>query len=59
MGWTDPPPAMPDIYKVPGDSIQSYRNYYIGEKVSFAKWKSPATIPLWFIEENANLQIQR
>jgi hypothetical protein len=47
MEWSDPPPAMPDKYKQ-ADSIQSYRNYYIGEKVSFAKWKSPATIPEWF-----------
>jgi hypothetical protein len=46
-GWSDPPPAMPDKYKET-DTIQSYRNYYIGEKVSFAKWKSPATIPEWF-----------
>jgi len=57
-GWVDPPPAMPDKYKIPGDSIQSYRNYYIGDKVAFAKWKSPATIPTWFIKD-ANLQIQR
>ena len=56
-GWIDPPPAMPDKYKVPGDSIQSYRNYYIGDKVAFAKWKSPATVPSWFIED-ANLQVQ-
>ena len=49
-GWTDPPPAMPDIYKIPGDSIQSYRNYYIGDKVAFAKWKSPSSPPSWFIE---------
>ena len=57
-GWIDPPPAMPDKYKVPGDSIQSYRNYYIGDKVAFATWKSPSSPPLWFIED-ANLQIQR
>jgi hypothetical protein len=49
-GWVDPPPAMPDKYKVPGDSIQSYRNYYIGDKVEFATWKSPSTPPLWFTE---------
>ena len=55
-GWTEPPPAMPDKYKIPGDSIQSYRNYYIGDKVSFAKWKSPAKMPLWFEEkQNANI----
>jgi hypothetical protein len=57
-GWVDPPPAMPDKYKVIGDSIQSYRNYYAGDKIAFATWKSPATIPSWFIED-ANLQIQR
>lgn len=27
-----PTPAMPDEYKVTGDSIQSYRNYYRGSK---------------------------
>lgn len=48
FGWSDPPPAMPDKYKVTGDSIQSYRNYYRGDKISFAKWKSPATVPTWF-----------
>jgi hypothetical protein len=53
-GWSDPPPAMPDKYKVTGDSIQSYRNYYIGDKAAFATWKSPSTPPLWFTE-NANV----
>ena len=47
MGWSDPPPAMPDKYKQ-ADVIQSYRSYYIGEKISFAKWKSPSTIPELF-----------
>lgn len=44
--FTQPPPAMPDYCKVPGDSIQSYRNYYINEKASFAKWKRET--PNWF-----------
>jgi hypothetical protein len=48
-GWVDPPPAMPDKYKVL-DTIQSYRNYYIGDKAAFATWKSPSTPPLWFTE---------
>lgn len=43
---TQPTPAMPDEYKVP-DSIQSYRNYYVGAKKSFAKWKN-RPIPEWF-----------
>lgn len=28
----DPPPAMPEEYRVEGDSIFSYRNYYNGSK---------------------------
>lgn len=45
--FTEPPPAMPDIYKVCGDSIQSYRNYYMGAKREFANWKK-RPVPLWF-----------
>ena len=45
---TDPTPAMPDECKVPGDSVQSYRNYYIMKKRRFATWKSPAVIPEWY-----------
>jgi hypothetical protein len=45
--FTEPPPAMPDYCKVSGDSIASYRNYYIKEKHSFAKWKRE--IPEWFV----------
>ena len=46
-GWLeDPTPAMPDVYKV-GDSINSYRNYYRGDKRSFANWKK-RSIPFWF-----------
>jgi len=39
MEVTDAPKCMPDEYKV--DSvIQSYRNYYIGDKKSFATYKN-------------------
>ena len=44
---TQPTPAMPDEYKVPGDSLQSYRNYYIGAKNNMAKWKN-REIPSWW-----------
>ena len=47
---TQPTPAMPDECKVPGDSVQSYRRYYIMKKRRFATWKAPATIPEWYIE---------
>lgn len=45
-GFTQPAKAMPDEYKV-NDVVESYRNYYMGEKVSFAKWKN-REIPAWF-----------
>lgn len=44
--FTEPTPAMPDQYKVPGDSVQSYRNYYNGEKQRMFSWKK-RDIPKW------------
>lgn len=49
--FTQPTPAMPDEYKVPGDSIASYRNYYINSKSHLAKWKHRA-VPNWYIENS-------
>jgi hypothetical protein len=46
-GWIEPPPAMPDYCKVPGNAVQSYRNYYINEKKKFAKWTN-RNVPQWF-----------
>ena len=44
------PQCMPDEYKVPGDTVQAYRNYYIGEKARFAAWaKKDRVAPDWFI----------
>ncbi len=37
--------AMPPEYKQ-ADPVQSYRNYYMGEKARFAKWKLGA--PTWW-----------
>jgi len=45
-GFTQPAKAMPDEYKVES-VVESYRNYYRGEKASFSKWKNRKT-PLWF-----------
>lgn len=50
--FTEPTPAMPDIYKVVNDSITSYRNYYNGAKTHLAKWKN-RNIPEWFQEQSA------
>lgn len=30
--------VMPERYQVPGDPVQAYRNYYLGEKMRFARW---------------------
>lgn len=46
-GWTDPPQAMPNEYKVSGDPVEAYRRYYIGDKYRFAKW-SKREVPTWF-----------
>ena len=47
---TDATPAMPDECIVPGDSVASYRKYYIMKKNRFATWKSPAEIPQWYAD---------
>lgn len=43
----EPTPAMPDKYKVAGNSILSYKNYYLNEKHYFASWKL-RNIPEWW-----------
>ena len=45
---------MPDECKVPGDAVQSYRNYYVMKKRRFATWKSPAVVPEWYAEAIQN-----
>ena len=52
--FTEPPPAMPDEYKVPGDSIRSYKNYYNGDKRHIFKWtKRPR--PGWCLFDNSDI----
>jgi hypothetical protein len=44
--------AMPDEYKVPGNAVEAYRAYYLGEKHQFARWtRRPA--PGWWIPDAA------
>ena len=45
--FTEPPKAMPEEYKV-NDVVQSYRNYYIGDKKYFSKWKKKGSSLLVF-----------
>ena len=37
--YTEPPQAMPDECKVPGNSVAAYRSYYIMNKAHLATWK--------------------
>jgi hypothetical protein len=46
-GFFEPTPAMPDEVKVPGNSLASYRNYYINNKAHLASWKK-RNIPEWY-----------
>lgn len=45
-GLTEFPQAMPERYKVPGDPVQAYRNFYVGEKLQFARW-TRRKVPAW------------
>lgn len=45
--FTEPTPAMPDEVKILGDSIKSYRNYYINNKTHLASWKK-RNKPEWY-----------
>lgn len=46
-GLTEFAQAMPDKYRVPNDPVRAYRQYYLGEKLAFARWtkrKAPAWV---------------
>ena len=52
-GFTEPPKAMPDEYKV--DSVvESYRNYYKGAKSGFAVWRN-REVPEWYKQRELEL----
>jgi len=45
-GFTEPPQCMPEEYKT-SDTVEAYRQYYMGEKSSFSTWKNRQT-PEWY-----------
>ena len=45
-GFTEPPQCMPEEYKT-SDTVEAYRQYYMGEKSSFSTWKKRQT-PEWY-----------
>ena len=50
IGLTPFAKCMPDQYKV-NDAVESYRNYYRGDKTRMAKWTG-RPVPEWYIAEN-------
>lgn len=46
IGLTEFAQAMPDHYKVPGDAVRAYRQFYVGDKMGFAKW-TRRRVPAW------------
>lgn len=46
---SEPPQCMPDEYKVDGDAVTAYRNYYLGAKVAQSKW-TRRTVPTFVIQ---------
>ena len=55
--FTQVTPAMDKEYIIPGDSVASYRNYYIKAKQHLADWSGKVNsrpIPDWFILENSS-----
>jgi hypothetical protein len=51
-GLTEFAQAMPDEYKVAGDAVTAYRNFYLGEKSVFAKWTLRPE-PEWWVAHAA------
>jgi hypothetical protein len=49
MGLTEFVQAMPETYKVPGNPVEAYRRFYVGEKRHFSKWTRRRP-PKWFTE---------
>eukprot|EP00768_Dysnectes_brevis_P009549 gnl/Dysnectes_brevis/9722_a18375_195.p1 GENE.gnl/Dysnectes_brevis/9722_a18375_195~~gnl/Dysnectes_brevis/9722_a18375_195.p1 ORF type:complete len:271 (+),score=54.64 gnl/Dysnectes_brevis/9722_a18375_195:46-858(+) len=51
---TMPPQAMPEEYRVPGDTVQAYRRYYMGAKRHLASWRRRGK-PSWYDVDDALL----
>lgn len=49
IGLTTVPQCMPDEYKVAGDTIAAYKNFYCGSKSRFAAW-TKREAPSWYGE---------
>jgi hypothetical protein len=51
---TQRPMCMPDEYRLPGDVVESYRNYYRSKQTAFKMvWKNRSE-PYWWVERKSN-----
>ncbi len=48
-GLTEFAQAMPDKYKIPRNAVKAYKQFYLGEKMKFAKWTKRHS-PKWIHE---------
>lgn len=46
------PQAMPEKYRIPGSPVEAYRQYYLHDKVSFARWNRHKQPPSWWHRSN-------
>lgn len=46
LGLTEFAQAMPETYKVAGDPVRAYRQFYLGKKMAFARW-TKRSVPEW------------
>ena len=49
LNCTPHPLCMPDEYKT-DDVVQSYREFYLGDKVRFAQWNKTRPAPQWWAQ---------
>lgn len=52
--WIEPAQAMPDEFKVLGNSVAAYRAYYLGRKVTQSGW-TRRPVPAFVLEGNAEM----
>ena len=51
--FIEPPQCMPEQYHQV-DTLQAYRDYYLGDKMRFAKWERGRAAPDWVAHEYAD-----
>lgn len=49
LNRTPHPLCMPDVYKT-ADPVQSYRTFYLQDKVRFAEWNKTRPAPQWWVQ---------